>query len=114
MIWAQSAGCLVAWLLVGYWAGRKAQHLPLPRMHWAGVLTMMVAAAIMFGGMWLVASTGGLVDGKLTLFAWFAAGLLGCIFVGGQAFGSVWVLRSVMADETGKNSEASKSQEREL
>lgn len=77
-------------------------------------MAMIAATVVMFGGMWLVGTMGGLSDGKLTGWAWVAASLLGCIFVGGQALGAVWVLRSVVGSETGKNNEASKSQEREL
>ncbi|QYK52967.1 MAG: hypothetical protein KF824_11990 [Fimbriimonadaceae bacterium] len=114
MIWAQGSGCLIIWLLAGYWAGKKAQTLNLPSKPEAGILTMIAATLVMFVGMWLVGSTGGLIAGKLTSWAWIAVLLLGCIFVGGQALGAVWVLRSVVARETSKNEEASESQEREL
>jgi hypothetical protein len=114
VIWAQASGCLIIWLLVGYWTGKQAQLFVLPRKPGAGILVMLAATLIMFGGMWLVGKMGGLIEGKLTAWAWVMALLLGCIFVGGQAFGAVWVLRSAVLSETGKNDEASKSQEREL
>lgn len=85
----------------------------LPNRPWAGAAMMIGGAIVMFGGMALLASNGGMRDGQLTVLGWVSAAILGMIFTGAQSYGSMWVLRSVMGRETGDNEHASKRQDSE-
>jgi hypothetical protein len=108
MIWAQGAICLVLWVGFGFWSSRKAMAANLESKPWAGIGLMILGASVMFGGMFMMAENGGMVDGRLTALGWVSAGVLGMIFCGAQSYGAVWVLRSVIGSETRDNEEASK------
>ncbi len=72
---------------------------------------MVGAAAVMFGGMAILATRGGIVNGLLTPGAWIAVTLLGSIFAMGQSIGAVWTLRAFSGPETGDNRGTSNRQE---
>ncbi len=111
MIWAQGAACLVLWIGFGYWSSKKAMATDLSRKPWAGIGMMVLGAIVMFGGMALMASNGGMVDGRLTILGWMGAGVLGMVFCGAQSYGAVWVLKSVIGSETRDNEDASKNED---
>lgn len=100
MLWAQAAVCLVLWVGFGFWASRRAMGSPLSRRPWAGIGMMVLGAAVMFGGVALLALNGGMVGGKLTGLGWAGVAILGMVFTGAQSYGAVWVLRSVIGEET--------------
>lgn len=68
---------------------------------------MVGGAVAMFAGMAGLAAAGGISGSSLTWPGWLASTLLGCVFTSAQAYGSVWILRSVAGPETGDNGSAS-------
>lgn len=113
MIWVQGAICLLLWVGFGYWLSRKAMVANLAKKPWAGIGLMVLGALVMFSGMFVMAEFGGMVDGRLTALGWVTAAVLGMVFCGAQSYGAVWVLRSVIGEETRDNGGASKNEDSE-
>lgn len=112
MLWIQSGICAIFWVIFGLWGARQAGNRALARRPWAGVGLMVLGAFVMFGGMLLLASRGGMESGRLTGLGWVSVGVLGSIFTALQGFGSVWVLRSVAGSETRDNRETSEARDK--
>lgn len=74
-------------------------------------MLMIGAAAVMFGGMALLATSGGIENGSLTPVAWLVVTILGSVFAAGQSVGAVWTLRAFSGPETGDNRGTSNRQE---
>lgn len=111
MLWAQASVCLILWVGFGIWASRRAMGMNLAKKPWAGILMMVGGAAVMFGGLAMMAMNGGIQNGKLTGLGWAGVGVLGMIFTGAQSYGAVWVLRSVVGEETTRGAGASESRD---
>lgn len=111
MLWAQASVCLILWVGFGIWASRRAMGMNLAKKPWAGILMMVGGASVMFGGLAMMATNGGIQDGKLTGLGWAGVGILGMIFTGAQSYGAVWVLRSVVGEETTRGAGASESKD---
>ena len=101
MIWAQASVSFLVWCLFGVWAAKwalKRGVAPRPAM---GALSMIGGALVLVVGLAGIGSAKGLVDGVLTLWAWFAVTLLGTLFVFLQAWGALAVASTAFRRETG-------------
>lgn len=103
MFWAQALLCFAVWVGFGLLLFLRASQLRswlMARSRNArmviGVVGLIAGGFILTGGLYAVASYGGMQEGVLTPWAWLAVGVLGLPFVASQVVGAAALLLASM------------------